>query len=108
MLQQFSSINGVLYYTPQTLERAGVDILLSSFGLSSISASILMINGLTTLLMLSSSVVANETHGCLWKKHYFSGPYLFSSSHLSSASSASLSTLLLRDGLRSHSEHPLF
>ncbi|CAG7899520.1 unnamed protein product [Brassica rapa] len=57
ILQQFSGINGVLYYTPQILERAGVDILLSSFGLSSISASFL-ISGLTTLLMLPSIVVA--------------------------------------------------
>ena len=57
ILQQFSGINGVLYYTPQILERAGVDILLSSFGLSSISASFL-ISGLTTLLMLPAIVVA--------------------------------------------------
>lgn len=54
---QFSGINGVLYYTPQILEQAGVDILLSSFGLSSISASFL-ISGLTTLLMLPAIVVA--------------------------------------------------
>ncbi|AAD30608.1 Sugar transporter [Arabidopsis thaliana] len=57
ILQQFSGINGVLYYTPQILERAGVDILLSSLGLSSISASFL-ISGLTTLLMLPAIVVA--------------------------------------------------
>nr|BAJ33724.1 unnamed protein product [Eutrema halophilum] len=57
ILQQFSGINGVLYYTPQILERAGVDILLSSFGLSTISASFL-ISGLTSLLMLPAIVVA--------------------------------------------------
>ncbi|XP_050372253.1 monosaccharide-sensing protein 2-like isoform X2 [Argentina anserina] len=53
ILQQFSGINGVLYYTPQILEQAGVAVLLSNLGLSSTSASIL-ISGLTTLLMLPS------------------------------------------------------
>ncbi|KAL8532193.1 hypothetical protein ACS0TY_008697 [Phlomoides rotata] len=53
ILQQFSGINGVLYYTPQILEQAGVGILLSNLGLSSESAS-LLISGLTTLLMLPS------------------------------------------------------
>ena len=52
-LQQFAGINGVLYYTPQILEQAGVAILLSNLGLSSASASIL-ISSLTTLLMLPS------------------------------------------------------
>ncbi|XP_010061214.2 monosaccharide-sensing protein 2 [Eucalyptus grandis] len=51
MLQQFSGINGVLYYTPQILEDAGVEVLLSSMGLSSNSASFL-ISAFTTLLML--------------------------------------------------------
>jgi len=53
MLQQFAGINGVLYYTPQILEQAGVSVLLSSLGLSSASASILL-SSLTTLLMLPS------------------------------------------------------
>lgn len=53
ILQQFSGINGVLYYTPQILEQAGVGVLLASLGLSSESAS-LLISGLTTLLMLPS------------------------------------------------------
>ncbi|GMI83790.1 tonoplast monosaccharide transporter2 [Hibiscus trionum] len=57
ILQQFSGINGVLYYTPQILEQAGVGVLLSNLGLSSTSAS-LLISGLTTLLMLPSIVVA--------------------------------------------------
>lgn len=51
ILQQFSGINGVLYYTPQILSQAGVDVLLSSMGISGDSAS-LLISALTTLLML--------------------------------------------------------
>lgn len=57
ILQQFSGINGVLYYTPQILEQAGVGLLLSNLGLSAASAS-LLISGLTTLLMLPSIVIA--------------------------------------------------
>ncbi|EYU30848.1 hypothetical protein ABFS82_08G212600 [Erythranthe guttata] len=57
ILQQFSGINGVLYYTPQILEQAGVSVLLSNLGLGSESAS-LLISGLTTLLMLPSIGVA--------------------------------------------------
>lgn len=57
ILQQFSGINGVLYYTPQILEQAGVGVLLSNMGLSSASAS-LLISALTTLLMLPSIAVA--------------------------------------------------
>ncbi|KAJ4773914.1 tonoplast monosaccharide transporter2 [Rhynchospora pubera] len=57
ILQQFAGINGVLYYTPQILEQAGVDVLLSNMGMSSDSASIL-ISALTTLLMLPSIGVA--------------------------------------------------
>nr|BAJ90138.1 predicted protein [Hordeum vulgare subsp. vulgare] len=57
ILQQFAGINGVLYYTPQILEQAGVGILLSNIGLSSSSASIL-ISALTTLLMLPSIGIA--------------------------------------------------
>jgi MFS family permease len=54
---QFAGINGVLYYTPQILEQAGVGVLLSNIGLSSSSASIL-ISALTTLLMLPSIGIA--------------------------------------------------
>ncbi|GAB2267556.1 trans-aconitate methyltransferase 2 [Dionaea muscipula] len=57
ILQQFSGINGVLYYTPQILEQAGVGVLLSSLGIGSASAS-LLISGLTTLLMLPCIAVA--------------------------------------------------
>ncbi|XAR73664.1 hypothetical protein NMG60_11007709 [Bertholletia excelsa] len=57
ILQQFSGINGVLYYTPQILEQAGVGVLLSNMGLRSDSAS-LLISALTTLLMLPSIGVA--------------------------------------------------
>ncbi|XP_040376595.1 monosaccharide-sensing protein 2-like [Oryza brachyantha] len=57
ILQQFSGISGVLFYTPQILEQAGVDVLLSRLGLRADSASIL-ISGLTTLLMLPSIGVA--------------------------------------------------
>lgn len=54
---QFAGINGVLYYTPQILEQAGVEVLLANLGISSASASIL-ISALTTLLMLPSIGVA--------------------------------------------------
>lgn len=57
ILQQFSGINGVLYYTPQILEQAGVGVLLSNMGIGSDSASIL-ISAVTTLLMLPSIGVA--------------------------------------------------
>lgn len=56
-LQQFSGINGVLYYTPQILEEAGVEVLLSSLGLGTESASFL-ISAVTTLLMLPAIGVA--------------------------------------------------
>ncbi|XP_004977696.1 monosaccharide-sensing protein 2-like [Setaria italica] len=54
---QFAGISGVLYYTPQILEQAGVGVLLSNIGLSSSLASIL-ISALTTLLMLPSIGIA--------------------------------------------------
>lgn len=57
ILQQFAGINGVLYYTPQILEQAGVEVLLANLGIGSASASIL-ISALTTLLMLPSIGVA--------------------------------------------------
>ncbi|XP_059624638.1 monosaccharide-sensing protein 2-like [Cornus florida] len=57
ILQQFSGINGVLYYTPQILEQAGVGILLSNIGIGSDSAS-LLISAITTLLMLPSIGIA--------------------------------------------------
>ncbi|KAK2446673.1 Monosaccharide-sensing protein 2 [Trifolium repens] len=57
LLQQFSGINGVLYYTPQILEEAGVAILLADLGLSSTSSSFL-ISAVTTLLMLPSIGIA--------------------------------------------------
>ncbi|KAF7087387.1 hypothetical protein CFC21_090582 [Triticum aestivum] len=57
ILQQFSGISGILYYTPQILDQAGVSVLLSNLGLTSDSAAIL-ISGLTTLLMLPAIAVA--------------------------------------------------
>ena len=54
---QFSGINGVLYYTPQILDQAGVGVLLSNLGLGSSSAS-LLISAMTTLLMLPAIAVA--------------------------------------------------
>ncbi|XP_059637596.1 monosaccharide-sensing protein 2-like [Cornus florida] len=57
LLQQFSGINGVLYYTPQILEEAGVEVLLTNLGLGTESASFL-ISAFTTLLMLPCIAVA--------------------------------------------------
>lgn len=57
ILQQFAGINGVLYYTPQILSQAGVEVLFSNLGISSDSASFL-ISGITTFLMLPSIGVA--------------------------------------------------
>lgn len=54
---QFSGINGVLYYTPQILEQAGVGVLLSNIGIGSASSS-LLISAITTLLMLPCIAVA--------------------------------------------------
>ncbi|RWW80880.1 hypothetical protein BHE74_00010755, partial [Ensete ventricosum] len=53
----FAGINGVLYYTPQILKQAGVEVLLANLGIGSDSASIL-ISSLTTLLMLPCIAVA--------------------------------------------------
>ncbi|XP_050226713.1 monosaccharide-sensing protein 2-like [Mercurialis annua] len=57
LLQQVSGINGVLYYTPQILEQAGVAVLLSNMGLKSDSAS-LFISLLTAFSMLPCIIVA--------------------------------------------------
>lgn len=54
---QFSGINGVLYYTPQILEEAGVEVLLEDLGLSTESSSFL-ISAFTTLLMLPCIAIA--------------------------------------------------
>lgn len=54
---QFSGINGVLYYTPQILERSGIDVLLSNMGIGSDSVS-LLVSAITTLLMLPCIAVA--------------------------------------------------
>ncbi|KAL2522066.1 Monosaccharide-sensing protein 2 [Forsythia ovata] len=51
ILQQFSGVNGVLYYTPQILQQAGVSVLLSKLGIGSESASFLT-SALTNFLML--------------------------------------------------------
>ncbi|XP_031382616.1 monosaccharide-sensing protein 2-like isoform X2 [Punica granatum] len=57
LLQQFSGINGVLYYMPQILERAGVGALLLDMGITSSSAS-LLVSAITTMLMLPSIAIA--------------------------------------------------
>jgi hypothetical protein len=54
---QFAGINGILYYTPQILEQAGVGVLLSKFGINPSSVSILM-SAITTLLMLPFICIA--------------------------------------------------
>lgn len=46
-----------MYYTPQILEQAGVEVLLANLGLGSDSSSFL-ISALTNLLMLPSIAVA--------------------------------------------------
>ncbi|XP_015576465.2 monosaccharide-sensing protein 2 [Ricinus communis] len=51
ILQQFSGIGGILYYTPQILEEAGVEVLLANLGIGTESASFL-ISAFTTFLML--------------------------------------------------------
>ncbi|MED6204070.1 major facilitator superfamily [Stylosanthes scabra] len=50
-LQQAAGINGFLYYAPQILEEAGVGALLSNFGISETSAS-LLVNVIITFSML--------------------------------------------------------
>lgn len=67
---QFSGINGVLYYTPQILEQAGVGVLLSNLGISSSSAS-LLISGITTLLMLPSIAVAMRLMDVAGRRYVF-------------------------------------
>ncbi|KAL2471841.1 Monosaccharide-sensing protein 2 [Abeliophyllum distichum] len=57
ILQQFSGINGVLYYTPQILQQAGVEVILSNLGIGSDSVSFL-ISAFTNLLMLPCIAVA--------------------------------------------------
>ena len=54
---QFSGINGVLYYTPQILEDAGVEVLLEDWGLST-ESSYFLISAFTTLLMLPCIAIA--------------------------------------------------
>ncbi|XAR73068.1 hypothetical protein NMG60_11019928 [Bertholletia excelsa] len=57
ILQQFSGINAVLYYTPQILEQVGVGVLLSNMEISSASASYI-ISAITALIMLPCIAVA--------------------------------------------------
>ncbi|CAI9777135.1 unnamed protein product [Fraxinus pennsylvanica] len=57
MLQQFSGINGVLYYTPQILQQAGISDLLSNLGIGLESASFLL-SAFTNFLMLPCIAVA--------------------------------------------------
>ncbi|KAK4785927.1 hypothetical protein SAY86_002616 [Trapa natans] len=57
LLQQFSGINGVLYYMPQILERAGAGTLLLDLHITSSSAS-LLVSAIATLLMLPSIAIA--------------------------------------------------
>ncbi|KAH9308691.1 hypothetical protein KI387_036602, partial [Taxus chinensis] len=53
----FAGINGVLYYTPQILEKAGAYVIFTNIGISDDSSS-LLISAITTLLMLPCILVA--------------------------------------------------
>ncbi|KAK1382784.1 Tonoplast monosaccharide transporters 2 [Heracleum sosnowskyi] len=57
ILQQFSGISGVVYYTPQILEHAGICALVSNIGISTAS-SCLLITAIMTLLTLPCIAVA--------------------------------------------------
>ncbi|WOG87837.1 hypothetical protein DCAR_0207069 [Daucus carota subsp. sativus] len=57
MLQQFSGISGVVYYTPQILEHAGICRLVSQIGISATS-SCLLITAVITLMTLPCIAVA--------------------------------------------------
>ena len=70
---QFSGISGVLYYTPQILEEAGVGDLLSNMGIGPSSAS-LLISALTTLLMLPSIAVAMRLMDISGRRYFFFPP----------------------------------
>lgn len=54
---QFAGISGILYYTPQILKEAGVEVLLSNLGVGSDSSSIL-ISATSSLLTLPFIAVA--------------------------------------------------
>jgi MFS family permease len=57
ILQQFSGINAVLYFTPQILMQSGAGDLLANIGITGESASI-MASGVTCFLMLPCILVA--------------------------------------------------
>lgn len=57
ILEQFGGINAVLNFTPEILEESGVDVLLSSFGIDSNSASLLS-SGVMELICLPCILVA--------------------------------------------------
>lgn len=78
--QQFAGINGVLYYTPQILEQAGVDVLLANIGIRSDSASIL-ISALTTLLMLPAIGVAMRLMDLSGRRLFFFSALNFYPTH---------------------------
>lgn len=71
---QFSGINGVLYYTPQILQQAGVEVLLSNLGLESNSASFL-ISAFTNFLMLPSIAVAMRFMDIAGRRYRIELPY---------------------------------
>ncbi|XP_012833660.1 PREDICTED: monosaccharide-sensing protein 2-like [Erythranthe guttata] len=70
MVQQFLGINAVLYYTPQILEQAGVQVLLADMGISSTSSS-LLISAVMTLLMLPCVVIAMRLMDVSGRRYYF-------------------------------------
>lgn len=59
-----------MYYTPQILEQAGVEVLLANLGLGSDSSSFL-ISALTNLLMLPSIAVAMRFMDVAGRRYFF-------------------------------------